>query len=475
MTPPAAPTIVLLLSSGWGVRTFLQTDVLPELRRRARVVLFCSPDLTECLRERLGDETAVETLEPFDPLAGDYGRAYRRRNHHFFQVSSTETRRIKHLEHRRTLRGKRRLAFDLRELEARLFARRDRLSGMEERNNRLLLADHPHFAEYERRLRAHGADLVVSTLPHAHEEAPPAIVARHLGIPTAAWINSWDNLTSKPAYFTAYDDYFVWSERMREELLRYYPEAAPATVEATGVPHFDWYRSDSMRMPRQELFAQYGFDPGRPMVLYGTATPHLAPAEQLVVQRLARDLATAEALGFPQLLVRLHPGDAGRRFLDWNPGPGVALQVPGRRGQGSLGGYCPTLEENRELVSSILHADVVVNLASTLTLDAAVCDRPVVNTAFDLAPGRSFETTIGQYYTRYDHYRTVVESGAVRLARSPEQLLEQVTAYLENPALERDGRRRIADLWCGPVDGGSGRRLAAALLRRLETPGRIGE
>ncbi len=464
MSPERKPTIVLLLSSGWGVRTFLQTDVLPELRSRARVVLFTAPDMVETLRERL-DGIAVEPLHPFDPNAGAYGRAYRRRNHRFFRLSDTATRRIKMVEYRRSLRGLKRLAFDLRELDARLLSRRDRLPAMEGREHRLLLRDYPYAAEYGRRLREHGADLVVSTLPYAHEEAPPAIVARHLGIPVAAWINSWDNLTSKPAYFTGYDHYFVWSERLRSELLRYYPEAEPATVDVTGVPHFDWYRRDCMRMSRADFCAEYGFDPGRPLVLYGTATPHLAPTEHLIVQRLARDLSEME--GRPQLLVRLHPGDAGGRFRDWNPGADVAIQVPGQRGKGKLGGYCPTPEENRELVSSIQHADVVINLASTLTLDAALCDRPVVNIAFDLSPQRSFQETIERYYSEYDHYRTVVENGAVRLARSSEELLAQVAACLRDPGLDREGRRRLVDLWCGPFDGGSGRRLAASLLARL--------
>lgn len=464
MRSGGTPTIVLLLSSGWGVRTFLQTDVLPELRRRARIVLFAAPDLGSVLGERL-EGIPVEPLQPFDPTVGAYGRVYRRRNHRFFRLSSTATRRIKMVEYRRTLRGWKRLAFDLRELDARLFARRDRLPGMEERERRLLLRDYPHAAEYERRLRGHGADLVISTLPHAHEEAPPAVVARHLGIPTAAWINSWDNLTSKPAYFTGYDHYFVWSERLRSELLRYYPEAAPATVDVTGVPHFDWYQRPCMRMSRADLCAEHGFDPGRPLVLYGTATPHLAPNEHLIVQRLARDLSEME--GRPQLLVRLHPGDAGGRFRDWNPGSSVAIQVPGERGRGKLGGYCPTPEENREMVSSICHADVVVNLASTLTLDAALCDRPVVNIAFDLSPERSFQATIDQYYAEYDHYRTVAESGAVRLARSPEELLAQVADCLREPGAGREERRRLVDLWCGPFDGGSGRRLAAAILDRM--------
>ncbi len=456
------PTLLLLLSSGWGVRTFLQTDVLPDLRKRVRFVLLCAPGLIAPLKERLGEDVVIQALLPFDPMAGAYGRAYGRRNYHFHQYSSTRTRRIKQERYQKTLAGRwnRVLWHNLLELDARLFAAPEDFPKMERREREILLREYPYAGEYERLLRSHAPDLVVSTLPYGHEEAPPVILAKHLGIRTGAWVNSWDNLTSKPAHYAAYDHYFVWSETMREELRRYHPEAAGATVDTPGVPHFDWYRTESFRMPREEHCAMYGLDPARPIVLYGAATPHLAPAEQLIVQRLARDLENLK--GRPQLLLRLHPGDSGDRFRDVP----VAIQIPGRSGEGNLSGYCPTAEENRELVNTVFHADVVVNLASTLTLDASVCDRPVINIAYDLSPGKRFQIMAEQFYT-YDHYRTVSETGAMRLARSPEELTTHVRDYLRHPDLDREGRRRLAALWCGPLDGGAGHRLASALLDRM--------
>jgi len=55
-------TIVLLVSSGWGVRTFLQTEVLPELQRHARVVLFCASDLSLQHQDVL--QVTLEALPP---------------------------------------------------------------------------------------------------------------------------------------------------------------------------------------------------------------------------------------------------------------------------------------------------------------------------------------------------------------------------------------------------------------------------
>jgi hypothetical protein len=456
--------IVLVLSSGWGVRTFLQTEVLERLLQRAPVALLAAPDLLDRLRERWGDRVELAPLRPFDPTRGELGRLRRRRNDYFQRLSSTGTRRVREAAHAAGVRNPlRRLDLRRRRLQAALLATPERLARLAEREREAFFREYPAVRDYEELFARWRPSLVVATVPHLAAEAPPVLVAQRLGIATASWINSWDNLTSKPAYFTGYDHYFLWSERMREELLRYYPEARGREVTATGVPHFDWYRRPAMVGTREELCARLGLDPSRPLLFYATATPHLAPAEDLIVKRLAREVAEGSIPGRPQLVVRLHPGDAGGRFRDW-PREGARLQIPGGEGRGALSAYCPTPEDNRDLVQSVAHADVVINLASTITIEAALCDRPTVNVAYDLGPGRRFQAAIDRYYDTYDHYRTVLEHGAVRVARSHEELLRHVADYLENPALEREGRARLARLWCGPADGRAAERLADGLL-----------
>lgn len=465
MTEPL-PTIALLVSTGWGVRSFLQTEVLTRLRERARVLVLASPLLVEPLRRQLGEAVAVEPLLPFDPRQGAYGRAYERRNAYFERLSTTGTRRFREREHRQGLRGRWRDRIRLQRLkmEAALLASPAAMASLAEKERSLFFREYPHVDDYERLFARLGVALVVSTVPHVPAEAPPVLVARRRGIPALAWINSWDNLTSKPAYYSGYDRYLVWSERMREEVLRYYPEAGGRPVVATGVPHFDWYRRPEMRWTREELFARLGLDPARPLILHAAATPHLAPAEHQIARRLAEEVEAGRLPRRPQLLVRLHPGDAGRRFLDLPRNGSVRLHVPGERGGGQLAAFCPTPEDNRELVSSVAHADVVVNLASTITLEAALLDRPVVNLAYDPRPGEDLQRLARRFYDVYDHFRTVVECGAVRLAGSDEELLARIRTYLEEPALDREGRRRIVELWCDPFDGRASERLARSLL-----------
>ena len=62
--------------------------------------------------------------------------------------------------------------------------------------------------------------------------------AQDLGIPTAAFIFSWDNLP-KATMVVETDYYFVWSEHMKKELFFYYPDIKNEQVFVTGTPQFE--------------------------------------------------------------------------------------------------------------------------------------------------------------------------------------------------------------------------------------------
>jgi hypothetical protein len=66
-------------------------------------------------------------------------------------------------------------------------------------------------------------------------------------------------------------------------------------------------------------------------------------------------------------------------------------------------------------------------------------------------------------YSLFEHYRPVCELGAARLARSPDELPAHVNAYLANPALDRENRRRLVELEVGWGLGQSSRRIVDVL------------
>jgi hypothetical protein len=108
-----------------------------------------------------------------------------------------------------------------------------------------------------------------------------------------------------------------------------------------------------------------------------------------------------------------------------------------------------------------------INVASTMTLDFALHGRPVVNIAFDIAdPPLYGRPPLWEYYYRFDHYRPVVELGAARFARSPRELADHVNAYLRDPGLDQEARRRFVALEVG-VDLGRSSETVVETLERL--------
>jgi hypothetical protein len=66
---------------------------------------------------------------------------------------------------------------------------------------------------------------------------------------------------------------------------------------------------------------------------------------------------------------------------------------------------------------------------------------------------------------QFDHYRPVERLGASRFARTADEFVQHVNAYLADPALDREGRRRLVEMQVGRPLGTSCDSIIAALRR----------
>ena len=117
----------------------------------------------------------------------------------------------------------------------------------------------------------------------------------------------------------------------------------------------------------------------------------------------------------------------------------------------------------RHLASLMRFSDVTLNAGSTLTIDSAIVDTPIVNIGFD-GYGRPDPADSVLRVYGFTHYANLVRTGGVRVATSETELIERINAYLENPALDRESRAQLVSEQCFRVDGKSGERVGAALL-----------
>jgi hypothetical protein len=297
---------------------------------------------------------------------------------------------------------------------------------------------------------------------------PAVLAAKSMGIPTATFIFSWDNLSSKGRIAAPFDHYLVWSEHMRSELIQYYPHVPLENIHIVGTPQFDPYADRSLLWSRSEFCRRVGADPARPLICYSGGDSGTCPEDPKHVEVLMQHVRSGRIRHNPEILLRPVPVDDGKRYEDvCRRYPELKMLQPAwiHTEPGNWAKVIPLPEDVQFLANLTHHADLNVNLGSTMTLDFGLHDKPVVNVAFDMSDPPHFGMPVYDYYYKYEHFQPVMKFGASRIARSKEQFADYVNAYLDDPSLDREGRRKLVDLQIDVPLGESGRRIVRTLHR----------
>jgi CDP-glycerol glycerophosphotransferase (TagB/SpsB family) len=234
-------------------------------------------------------------------------------------------------------------------------------------------------------------------------------------------------------------------------------------IFVSGVPRFDnYFRRKNMRS-RSEFLKSYNLDPDKKLVTYTTSHdrlfwPHeVTSPEPEIVRFLARAIQNDE-LGAPsQLLVRLHPQASPKLYEQLAKEEGITLQIPGRSSR--FQDRDLSIAEGVLLGETMMHSDVVVNVASTITIDASIFGTPVVCIGFDMRGERTYLTSARRFYD-FDHYKKLAKTSGFRIASHKEDLVKEMRHYLADPARDREGRQKIVAEQCYYVDGRSAERVA---------------
>ena len=224
-----------------------------------------------------------------------------------------------------------------------------------------------------------------------------------------------------------------------------------------------------------------GLSEDRKLIFLATKSPNSFPWNKNIIEIIASAIRE-NRLALPcQLLVRLHPihfkrkngnviyGDIlngyslieGRNDIVFFDTPTILSQymhfdMPG--------------EEMIKVASLLMHSDILVNMFSTMMLEASILDVPIVNVAF-----YSHDTRLGERNlsaTTYSHIKRIIETGGVRVAESEDQLIQIINRYLLNPELDCTERAHIRTEECGPFPGSAGKRIGNHVLDLLASEGR---
>ena len=463
--PIAGPRLLWSIPNGSTAGNILRSGVLPRLLDRvgdASVVLMsplvADPAFTS---EFAHPRVAFELLPPHVP-AGLEARMLGIIQARYLEARTTETVRIKlaagHVGTR--LRYRR-----LKAIAGRLIAPHGERGRWYDWADRFVAdpAVEDIFDRYRPTLVA------VATPGLVFAEIPLLRVARRCGVRTMALDLSWDSLTNKLLPIRRVDRLIVWNSTMRREAHELHGYSLE-DVDIAGPPQFDGYFNGAPRSTRTAFCRRVGLDPARRIVTLTTIPAEAYPRHDVVIDSLLEAIRSG-AMGQPcDLLVRVHPRDDVRKYERYAGMPHLAIEKPFRDTARAGDGHSVdvTLENTRHLADTMHHSDVVLNVASTIAIEASIFDTPVVNIAFDQddAEARPFLTSPLRYYS-YTHYQQIVRAGAVRIARSAGEMIDLVNGYLADPSRDAEGRRRVVAEQCELTDGRSAERLAGFIVREL--------
>ncbi len=290
--------------------------------------------------------------------------------------------------------------------------------------------------------------------------------AARRGVATASVVVGWDNPSSYSLPGAPVEFITCWSDIQKQELVLG-SDWPPDRVNIAGIPIYDGYFRSEWKMPREEYFRLHNLDPERKLLAYACSFVSFSPNWQNV-EALAR-LVNSGTLAAPaQLLVRLHPNhfmdvhlfaeerERIRRLAQEMPHVRVVEPVPLG---GELGYYSG--EDMPEKASMMAHADVFLTVYSTMVVEAAIHDRPIVSLCLDAPGGWNTERKYSLPLSRIGDWPThqrFRRAGAGRVALDESALREAVNAYLEDPAADRSARRAFVEREVTFTDGSAGRR-----------------
>jgi len=287
--------------------------------------------------------------------------------------------------------------------------------------------------------------------------------AKARGIPAVGMVRSWDNLTSKGFIRVIPDMLLVNNDVVREEAVRLHDVPADR-IRVVGIPHYDAYITNR-RSSREEFFKRISGDPAKRLIVFApTGDRYLAEnTVDLDVVAILREYAPHDC----QILVRLPPHDhvasletlaSDDRVIIERPAPPYATVNP-RKVEFDF-------EMDRHLADTLAHASLVISGPSTIAIDAAVFDTPIILTAFDGFAARPYRESVRRYFD-YEHHQPILASGGARVARTVAEFRQYLKEYLANPELDRAGRKKIVATECWRIDGRSSHRVAEALLAAM--------
>ncbi len=455
-------TLFLAIAFGTSVRDVLRNDTFQLLKARKdlRIVLFAQDIGTAFKEEFGGDNIKFELLTPVQPSISErillhFHRALLRDRCRTIDLGNTagDTSSIDRFT-------------PLARLCIKCFGEA-RMNKTMHLLYRVLAPGKQYKDEFDR----YKPDLVVVTrVLNYSADYPIMRRAEAKNIPVISLVSSWDNLTSKAFFPFSLKTLVVWNQILAAEAIELF-QFPRERILCAGIPRYDLFFRRTGFCSRLEFFRKKGLDSKKHLIVYGTGSKTTGQSDldpispEPNIAAFIADMINSGKIPNTQLLVRLHPQAEVNHYNLLIDRKNVLLDIPGAKSNFQDRFF--SKKDDIEFGETMLYSDVVINFASTLTIDAAVFDTPIICVNFDFNGKRPYEKSPRRIYD-FDHYAKLSAMDGFKLSNSKDELVKDIIEGLEKPHQNSEGRNRIVNQQCVFTDGKSGERIAQHILATLD-------
>jgi len=257
-------------------------------------------------------------------------------------------------------------------------------------------------------------DVVFCTSQRPVNAIAPVLAAKDLGIPTVCFIFSWDNLPKATKVIDS-DFYFVWSDYMQAELLKYYPYIKPEQIKITGTPQFEMHYNKNVVLPKDLFFEKYRLNNEKKYLCFSgddiTTSPHDEYFLKDVAIAVKKLNEKGENIG---IIFRRCPVDFSGRYdevlKDFSE---IIISIdPDWTGNGDSWNEAMPKKEDLILQTNIIeYTFMVINVASSMVFDFAARGKPCAYLNY-LLPLKDLQKDIREIY-HYVHFESMPTKDAV--------------------------------------------------------------
>ncbi len=300
-------------------------------------------------------------------------------------------------------------------------------------------------------------------MAHLFDEPEVALLreAKKQKVKTVGFVNSWDKVTARCMMRLLPDKTLVFNSLVSDELIEF-NELKKEDIFVSGLPQYDYFYSYKP-ISKEDFCDKKKLSPKKEIIVYASMGRAFSSLDWDMIDFMHELTQSNSLVKDCELLVRFQPND----FVDeeeLKKRPHLIYDIPGIR-FGTKRGVDWDMNENdlNNLADTLKNMSVLICYASSISIDASVFDKPVININFDINPPSSLLKSPTQYYKTL-HYKKALKTDAIDLVSSKEELTKKINDYLKDSTIKKTERSILVKEQCSFTDGASGKRIARFML-----------